>query len=204
MNWLWKAFLLGFALAMDCLALGIGDGLVYGNERKRKFVFIAFIFGLFQGIMPLLGFLFGQIFASWIDAYDHWVGFALLGIVGGKMVYDGIKAFIHPERIEEKAFSYKEVLFQGVADSIDALAVGISLGANLGLEAANFASYEIYIAVLIIALMSFLIALIGLFGGRFFYKLLKGREGITNLLGGLIILFLAVMILLEGLHVIAF
>lgn len=204
MNWLWKAFLLGFALAMDCLALGIGDGLVYAKERKRKFVFIAAVFGFFQGVMPLLGFLFGQLFANWIDQYDHWIGFALLMIVGGKMIFGGIKAFRHPENQLEKPFRYKEIFFQGVADSIDALAVGISLTANLGIENGSFASYEVYVSILIIALMSFLIALIGLFGGRFFNRLLKGREGVTNLLGGIIICLLALMILLEGLHLIVF
>lgn len=203
MLWLGNAFVLGFALAMDCFALSIADGLVYGGIKKRKYFFIAGVFGVFQGIMPLIGFLLGQIFAEWIDRYDHWIGFALLALIGLKMVYDGIKGIIKPEEEKPEEFSYPKILLQGVADSIDALAVGIAMYSNLGLEASTAVGYEVYVAFFIICAMSFLISLAGLFGGRFFNKLLHGKISICNLIGGIILVLLGVFILLEGLNIIA-
>lgn len=117
------------------------------------------------------------------------------------MVYDGIKGLIKPEEEKPEQFSYPKVLLQGVADSIDALAVGIAMYANLGLEPAQAAGYEVYVAFFIICLMSFLISLAGLFGGRFFNKLLKGKISICNLIGGIILVLLGVFMLLEGLHI---
>jgi len=204
MEWVVKAIVLGFALAMDCLALGITDGLVYGSIKKRKYFFIAAVFGVFQGLMPLLGYLFGRIFAEWIDQYDHWIGFALLTIIAAKMIFDGVKGLVEKEEAKPAAFTYRAIIFQGIADSIDALAVGISLEASLGLASGSMYGYEVYVSVLIIAVMSFGIALAGLFGGRFFYKLFKGHVGVCNLIGGIIVLILGVLLLLEGLNVIAF
>lgn len=204
MLWIGNSFLLGFALAMDCLALSIADGLVFGGVKKRKYFFIAAVFGIFQGVMPLLGFLLGQVFAEWIDKYDHWIGFALLLIIGGKMVYDGIKGILKPEEEKAKKFSYSAILLQGVADSIDALAVGITMYTNLGLQPSEAKGYEVYVGFGIICLMSFAISLLGLFGGRFFNKLLKGKIGVCNLIGGIILILLGVWMLLEGLHVLPF
>ena len=203
MMWLGNSFILGFALAMDCFALSIADGLVFGNIKKRKYFFIAGVFGIFQGLMPLLGFLLGQIFSEWIDKYDHWIGFVLLSLIGLKMVYDGVKGLLKPEEEKPEQFSYPKVLLQGLADSIDALAVGIAMYVNLGLEPANAVGYEVYVAFFIICLMSFLISLTGLFGGRFFNKLLKGKISICNLIGGIILVFLGVFMLLEGLGILA-
>ncbi len=204
MLWLSNAFILGFALAMDCFALSIADGLVFGNIKKRKYFFIAGVFGVFQGLMPLIGFLLGQIFAEWIDKYDHWIGFVLLALIGLKMVYDGIKGIIKPEEEKPETFSYPKVLLQGVADSIDALAVGIAMYSNLGLEPQNAQGYEVYIAFIIICFMSFVISLAGLFGGRFFNRLLHGKISICNLIGGIILVLLGVFILLEGLGIVNF
>lgn len=202
MNWIGNAFILGFALAMDCLALSVADGLVYGKEKKRKYFFIAGVFGLFQGLMPLIGFLLGQIFAETIDKYDHWIGFTLLLLIGGKMVFDGIKGLFKPETEVEQTFSYPKILLQGVADSIDALAIGITMYSNLGLDVNNVKGYEIYIGFLIIALMSFVISLIGLFGGRVINRLLKGKISLCNLIGGIILILLGVFLLLKGLSII--
>lgn len=183
---------------MDCLALSITDGLVYQNLNKKKIVFIAMVFGLGQGLFPLLGFFLGEAFSKQMDAYDHWIGFALLLLIGGKMLYEGTKGIIKPETRTPKQFGYGEVLLQGVADSIDALAVGITIRTNIHATA----DYQIYVAIGIIALCSFIISLIGLFLGKGINKLLKGKYEISEVLGGAVLVVLGTIVLLEGLNVI--
>jgi len=200
MEWLGLSFLFGIALAMDCLALSITDGLVYQDLDKKKPFFIAMVFGLGQGLFPLLGFLLGEAFSKQMDAYDHWIGFGLLLLIGGKMLFEGIKGMVKPETRTPKNFSYGEVLLQGVADSIDALAVGITIRTNIHATA----DYQIYVAFAIIALCSFLISLVGLFMGKGINKLLKGKYEISEVLGGAVLVVLGTLSLLEGLNFITF
>lgn len=135
-----------------------------------------------------------------MDAYDHWIGFGLLLLIGGKMLFEGIKGMAKPETRTPKNFSYGEVLLQGVADSIDALAVGITIRTNIHATA----DYQIYVAFAIIALCSFLISLVGLFMGKGINKLLKGKYEISEVLGGAVLVVLGTLILLEGLNFITF
>lgn len=199
MEWLGLAFIFGIALSMDCLALSISDGLVYQDLDKKKPFFIAGVFGLAQGLFPLIGFLLGEIIAAQIDAYDHWIAFALLVFIGAKMLYEGIKGCVKPETKAPKKFSYGEVLVQGVADSLDALAVGITIRTNIHATA----DYQIYVAFAIIAFCSFVISLIGLFAGKQVNKLLRGHYEVSEIIGGAVLIVLGVILLLEGLNVIA-
>jgi putative Mn2+ efflux pump MntP len=198
MEWIGYSFIYGVALAMDCLALSITDGLVYQDLGKKRPFFIAGVFALGQALFPLLGFLLGEAFARFIDSFDHWVAFILLGFIGGKMLYEGIKGMVKPEEKEPKNFSYKEVLVQGVADSIDALAVGITLPVNIH-TVGGYDNYRIYIAIGIIGLMTFVISLLGLFAGKGINKLLKGRYEISEVLGGAVLVTLGTIILVNGL-----
>lgn len=199
MEWLGLAFVFGIALSMDCLALSISDGLVYQDLDKKKPFFIAGVFGLAQGLFPLIGFLLGEIIAEQIDAYDHWIAFALLVFIGAKMLYEGIKGCVKPETKAPKKFSYGEVLVQGVADSLDALAVGITIRTNIHATA----DYQIYVAFAIIAFCSFVISLIGLFAGKQVNKLLRGHYEVSEIIGGAVLIVLGVILLLEGLNIIA-
>ncbi len=200
MEWLGLSFVFGIALAMDCFALSISDGLVYQDLDKKKPFFIAGVFGLAQGLFPLVGFLLGEALAKQIDKYDHWIAFVLLLIIGAKMIFEGTKGIVKPETREPKKFSYGEVLVQGVADSIDALAVGITIRTNIHATA----DYQVYVAFAIIAFCSFAISLIGLFSGKQINKLLKGKYEISEIIGGVILVVLGTLLLLEGLGVIAF
>lgn len=199
MEWLGLAFVFGIALSMDCLALSISDGLVYQDLGKKKPFFIAGVFGLAQGLFPLIGFLLGEIIAEQIDAYDHWIAFALLVFIGAKMLYEGIKGCVKPETKTPKKFSYGEVLVQGVADSLDALAVGITIRTNIHATA----DYQVYVAFAVIAFCSFVISLIGLFAGKQVNKLLRGHYEVSEIIGGAVLVLLGVILLLEGLNVIA-
>ena len=120
-----SVFLSGISLSMDAFAVSICDGMIYRDLTKRKAVLMPLTFGLFQALMPIIGFYVGMAFLQYIEAFDHWIAFAILLIIGGKMIFDGIEELRSPvEEITLKKFSLAEVLIQGVATSIDALACG--------------------------------------------------------------------------------
>ncbi len=206
MEWLWLSFIYGIALSMDCLALSIADGLVYSDLTKKKAFFIAGVFALGQGLFPLLGHLLGLAFSRWIDQYDHWIAFFLLAFIGGKMAIEGIIGILKPASKEAcdcqgnncKKFNYGEVIIQGIADSIDALAVGITIDTNI--HADSGATYEIYLAFGIIALCTFGLSILGIFAGKKISLLLKGKYEISNVIGGAVLILLGILILLEGLN----
>ncbi len=179
---------IAIGLAMDAFAASIVDGLRYQNTKKRHGVYVALTFGLFQGLMPLIGFLLGSLFISYIEDYDHRVAFGLLLLIGGFMCFEGIKGIVKPGSIKPKEFSFKEVIFQGVATSIDALAVGITLN-----------TLEIFVAwdVLVITVVTFAICLVGFFLGTLISKLLKGKFSIANIIGGIILIGIGVSIVIE-------
>ena len=180
--------LIAIGLAMDAFAASIVDGLRYRNSTKRHGVFVALTFGLFQGVMPVIGYFLGSLFIDKIKDYDHWVAFGLLLAIGGFMIFEGIKGIVKPESVKEKEFSWKEVILQGVATSIDALAVGITLS--------TFDIFIVYDA-LVITGITFVICLLGFFLGTQISKLLKGKYSIANIIGGVILIAIGVSIVIE-------
>lgn len=190
-----EVFLIGVSLSMDAFAVSICDGMVYRDLNKRKGAVIPATFGFFQAAMPLIGFFIGTLFISYIEAFDHWVAFVLLLIIGGKMVYDGIKEIRHPEEeVETKKFSVPEVLLQGVATSIDALAVGISMLAMEGITTLTVWWYAALIGV-----TTFIISLVGVLLGVRMGKLFKDKASYAEIIGGLVLIGIGVKILVEGL-----
>ncbi|MCR4879931.1 MAG: manganese efflux pump MntP family protein [Bacilli bacterium] len=180
--------MIAIGLAMDAFATSIVDGLRYQKAKKRHGIYVALTFGLFQGVMPVIGYFLGSLFIKQIEAYDHWVAFGLLLLIGGFMIFEGIKGIIKPESVKEKEFSWKEVFLQGVATSIDALAVGITL-----------TTLKIHIAwdALTIAGITFIICIIGFFLGKQIAKLLKGKYSIANIIGGIILIAIGISIVIE-------
>lgn len=195
-----QIILFGIALAMDAFAVSITDGLIYQDINKKKSFFIASIFGLMQGIMPLIGFFIVEIISVVVgenggkDAGNimaivvTWVAFAALLVIGGKMLLEGVEHLKKPEENEARNFSYKEVLIMGVATSIDALAVGVSLHAGLSTPS------TIWLHVSIIIVITFIISLIGLFLGKKITALLKGKYQISEIIGGVILISLAIWV----------
>lgn len=188
-NWI-SLFLIAIGLAMDAFAVSICDGIRINGLKNWQGIVIALTFGLFQGLMPLIGYYLGSLFMSYIEAYDHWVAFGLLSIIGGLMIFEGIKGLIKPESVVPQQFKIRNILIEGVATSIDALAVGITL-----------TTLPIFIVwdVLTIAGITFIIALIGVLLGQQINKLLKGKYSITNIIGGTILIALGIIILIEHL-----
>ena len=199
-----QIILLGVALSMDAFAVSVTDGLTYIDINKKKSFFIAGVFGVMQALMPLIGFWLvegitalvgqsnGESAGKIMSDVVSWIAFALLLFIGGKMLIEGIKDLHKPaEEKEPKKFSIKEVLYFGVATAIDALGTGVALQSGLS------TTYTIWIHVCIIMVITFTISLIGLFLGNRIEKLLKGKFEITAIIGGCILIILAVWIILS-------
>lgn len=196
-----EIFLIGISLSMDAFAVSVTDGLCYENLTKLKGVSVSLTFGIFQAVMPTVGFFiaygFGMAFQEVFDQFDHWIAFALLFIIGGKMLLDAIKEFrSNGEEVSRKSYSVIEVLVQGVATSIDALFVGVSFVAYSELKG-NIGN--LFISVAIIGVTTFIISLIGLILGVKVGKILNKKAGLANILGGLVLIGIGLKILIEGL-----
>ncbi len=190
-----QVFLIGVSLSMDAFAVSVTDGMCYGDLNKRKAITIPLTFGIFQAIMPLCGYFLGSVFMQYIDAFDHFVAFGLLLIIGGKMVLDGIKELrSDQEEIALKKFSYPEVALQGVATSIDALAVGLSMLAMTGIDKVNIFGY-----VSLIGVTTFALSIVGLIIGIKVGKLFRNKACVAEIIGGLVLIGIGLKILIEGL-----
>ena len=175
--------LIAVGLAMDSLAVSISGGIVMRPFCMRQSLRLALTMGIFQGWMTLLGWLMGVSFSSYITAFDHWIAFILLGFLGGKMIYESFGE----EETTISSFSTKTLLTLGVATSIDALAVGVSMA---------FLKTSIYFPAFIIGFVTFALSLIGVISGYRFGKI-KGIN--VELFGGIILIAIGVKILIEHL-----
>lgn len=186
--------LIGLSLAMDAFAVSITDGMCYNKMGKGKAVTIPLTFGIFQAAMPLCGYFLASLFADYIDAFDHYIAFFLLLIIGGKMVFDGIRELRSTDgEVKLKKFFYPEVLLQGVATSIDALAVGITLNAMAGIT-----KYNVFGMVGIIGVVTFAVSLVGIIIGVKIGKLFKNKASIAEIIGGVVLIGIGIKILVEG------
>lgn len=196
--------LLGIALSMDAFAVSVTDGLIYQDINKKKALFIALVFGVMQGLMPLIGYWLvelvefivnegaGASAGNFMATVVTWTAFVLLLFIGGKMIFEGVTSLKKP--IEEKKtrlFSVKEVLFFGIATSIDALGSGVALHSGLS------DNVTIFIHVSIIIGITFIISFIGVVLGGKVEKLFKGKTEITSIIGGCILILLAIWIALS-------
>lgn len=207
MTWaiLLQIFLLGIGLSADAFSVALTDGLTYSDINKKKSFFIAFTFGFMQALMPLSGYWLVELveyLSSSSDASSSagriaslvvvWIAFALLLFIGAKMLIESIIELKKPkEEKKERKFSIKEVIFYGFATAIDALAAGITLHAGLSNES------TVWLHVLIILVLTFSISLVGLFLGKQIMKLLKGKYEISGIIGGIILILLAVWVVLS-------
>ena len=196
-----QIILLGVALSMDAFAVSVTDGLIYQDINKKKALFIALVFGVMQGLMPLIGYWLVELVEVLVNGAGTdaghimstvvtWTAFVLLLFIGGKMIVEGIISLKKPQ--EEKLvrlFSYKEVLLFGVATSIDALGSGVALHSGLS------DNVTIFIHVSIIICITFAISLVGVLLGGKIEKLFKVKTEITSIVGGVILILLAVWII---------
>ena len=187
-----ELFLLAVGLSMDAFAVSICKGLAMKKADAKGMATCGAWFGGFQGLMPLIGFFLGTLFASAIEAVDHWVAFGLLGIIGFNMLKEAF------EKEEEGCdcenndadLSVKTMFIMAVATSIDALAVGISL--------AMAGNVNIWIAVALIGITTFILSGVGVKVGSIFGSKFEKK---AQLAGGIILICLGTKILLEHLGV---
>ena len=170
-------------LAMDAFAVSIVSGATYKELHIKHALRIALFFGGFQAIMPLIGSLAGMTLKNHIADYDHWIAFALLTGVGGKMIYESFKI----KEVEKKfdPTSLITLLALAVATSIDALAVGITL---------SLITKSIILAVTIIGLVTFVLSYLGVAIGKRFGHFFESK---IEILGGIILIGIGIKILLE-------
>ena len=180
-----EIILTGIGLSMDAFAVSLVRGLSMKKFDVKQAVIVAFTFGAFQAIMPLIGWLLGSSFRKYIVNFDHWVAFGLLVIIGGKMIFDAVKG----DDDEIKSFDVKNLLIMAVATSIDALAVGVSL---------SFLDVNLASAVTIIGVVTFIICMIGVGIGHLVGSKFRKRSAI---IGGVVLIAIGTKILLEHLGV---
>lgn len=194
--------LIGVSLSMDTFAVSVCNGMCYRNMNLKKGGEIALIFGSFQMIMPLIGFfvilcLLRGIDINIIDKYDHWIAFVILMIIGVKMLADYFLEIRKPkEQIVPKRFSIAEVLVQGLATSIDALAVGVSF---IAMYSDGITEFTVCGYAGIIGTITVIAAAAGVYIGWRIGKLFERRTGIARLFGGFILIGIGLKILIEGL-----
>ena len=183
---LFDIFMIGVGLSMDAFAASICKGLNMRRLNIKNMLIIGLFFGGFQALMPAVGWLLGKQFESYITSVDHWVAFALLVFIGGKMIYDVFTKKNEDECGEKtNRLDMKEVLTLAVATSIDALAVGISFA---------FLQVDILKAVSVIGVTTFVLSVIGVAVGNVFGSKYEKK---ATLAGGIILILIGLKILLE-------
>ena len=182
------AMLLGVALAMDAFSVSLAGGLNEPNMKRKRMCMIAGVFAVFQAVMPLLGWVCVHTIVTVFESFEKlipWIALILLLFLGGKMIYEGVS---RKDDEELPAASAKLLFVQAVATSIDALSVGFTVFEEYNLLAA-------VVAALIIASVTFVICIAGLFIGR---KLGTAIGGKATILGGIILIVIGLRIFIKG------
>ena len=184
-----EIFLVGVGLSMDAFAVSICKGLAMDKLNRRQMFVIGLYFGGFQALMPLLGWSLGSSFAGYIQAVDHWIAFVLLGIIGGKMVWEAIHEKEEDIEIGKKPLDHRELFMLAVATSIDAFAIGITFA---------FLERPILPCIGIIGFTTLVLSMVGVVIGNFFGTRFKKK---AEILGGVILIGIGLKILLEHLDI---
>lgn len=179
-----ELLLIALGLSMDAFAVSVTDGLCVKNMKLPKMLGIALTFGIFQGAMPAIGYALGQTFTGYIQKFDHIIALVLLCFIGGKLLFDGLKKG-QGDHCNVAGITFGALMMQGVATSIDALAVGISF---------SVMRVNILVSAGFIAAVTFLCSFIGVAVGKKFGSVLNKK---AQILGGIILIGIGVKIFVE-------
>lgn len=179
--------LIAVGLAMDAFSVAICKGLSMKKFDLKKAIIIGLYFGIFQGVMPIIGFLLGNTFVETIEKYDHWIAFALLAIIGVNMIRE---AFDKDDCETNDKVDFKSMIWLAIATSIDALTVGITF---------SMFKVNIYFAALLIGIITYSLSIIGVIIGNKFGCKYKSKAEVT---GGLVLIVMGIKILIEHLGII--
>ena len=182
-----EIFLISIGLAMDAFAVSVCKGLSMKKMNWKKAIIVGIYFGLFQGLMPIIGYILGETFEDVITKIDHWVAFALLSLIGLNMIKEALSK-------EKESFNdnvdFKTMVILAIATSIDALAIGITFA---------FLKANLLLAITMIGVITFILSVIGVkIGNKFGDKYEKKAE----FTGGLILILMGLKILIEHLEII--
>ena len=180
--------LLGVGLAMDAFSVSMANGLNDPKMKRSGIVRIAGAFGLFQFLMPMLGWVCVHTIVQYFSAFQKaipWIALGLLGWIGGKMLYEGIKP--QEADAEAKSLSHGDLLMQAIATSIDALSVGFTI--------AEYGALSAFLASVIIAAVTFVICVGGVLIGRKAGTKLSGK---ASILGGIILILIGIEIFVSN------
>ncbi len=183
-----NSLLLGVGLAMDAFSVSLANGLNEPKMKAPRMSLIAGVFGVFQALMPLLGWVCVHTVVEYFKSFEKfipWIALILLGYIGGKMLYESIKG--DEEEAGKEALGFGTLMVQGIATSIDALSVGFTIADKSFLEA--------LISVILIAIVTFIICIAGLILGKKFGTKFAGKAGI---LGGVILIGIGLEIFITG------
>ena len=187
-DFFFNSILLGAGLAMDAFSVSLANGLNEPKMKKLKMLGVSGMFSAFQFAMPMIGWICVSAIAQYFNAFQKlipWIALALLGFIGGKMLYEGI---VNKDSEEEKpAVGLSALLVQGVATSIDALSVGFTI--------ADYSLSEALLSCFIIGAVTFVICFAGIAIGKKAGTALAGKAGI---LGGLILIFIGLEIFIKS------
>jgi len=207
MGSLWEILLVGLALSVDAFTVSITNGVVESKMRFKKVLLIAFFYGAFQFLMPVTGYFLSSTLEAFIKNVAHWISFALLFIIGAKMIIDGIRDIVAHKKEGDKAeteelkpLTIPRLAVQAVATSIDALAVGITM---LACEAVGDLFLNVWIDSAIIGVTTFVLCTGGVMLGKIAGSKIKVPSA-AGIAGGAVLVLIGVKILLQGLGVINF
>lgn len=184
-----ELFFLAVGLSMDAFAVSVCKGLAMPELKLRHMVIVGLWFGVFQAIMPVLGYVLASAFAAYITAIDHWIAFILLSLIGGNMIREAIKG---DDEDADSSLAWRVMLMMAIATSIDAMAVGITFAFLIS------SVLRLIFSVLLIGCTTFIFSAAGVKIGNVFGLKYKKR---AELAGGIILIFLGIKILLEHLGI---
>lgn len=180
---LFTVIIIAFGLAGDAFAVSVASGAAYKQLKLNHILRMALFFGAFQAIMPIVGWLAGRSVRHVIADYDHWAAFALLLIIGGKMIYESFK--IKQTQNTSSPINITVLLTLSIATSIDALAVGLTL---------SFLRTSMALAVIIIGVVTFGLSLLGTFLGKKFGHIFENK---IEALAGCVLIAIGVKIIIQ-------
>ena len=180
-----ELLLIAAGLAADAFAVSVAEGVALDDVTPRHTLRMSLMFGLFQGLMPILGWTLGRSLQNAVGSFDHWVAFGILGFIGGKMIGDAIFGFATEARHEESRGL--RLLGLAVATSLDALAIGVSI---------SMLKVTIWTPALVIAVVTAVLCAFGMQAGRRIGTRIGRR---AEVVGGIILVCVGVMILIKHL-----
>lgn len=182
------------SLSMDAFAVSICKGISIGKPKLKDALVVGAYFGIFQGLMPLIGYFLANSFSDYIEAFDHWIAFVLLLFIGGKMIWE----CFHPDEDECccNALSFKTMITMAIATSIDALAVGIAFSCDGMQIYSSGLILGVFASCAIICATTFILSAFGVKIGKLLENKLKKRAEIA---GGVVLILLGCKILFEHL-----